>query len=219
MKIGVFDSGVGGLSVARAIERAFPDIEVVYVNDAAHVPYGTKTPDHIYELAYPKIAELYEKGCNPIVLACNTLTMTNKTRLEAVFPVRFIGLEPMVKPAARRTKSGKVIMCATPATLASERYRQLKNDHAGGIDLIEPDCSDWASLIEANAITEEKIRSAIEPGLQAGADTIVLACTHYHWIEETIVAIGGDRTIVLQPESSVIRRITELYRLRTAALN
>lgn len=219
MKIGVFDSGVGGLSVARAIERAFPDVEVVYVNDAAHIPYGTKTPDHIYELAHPKIAELYEKGCNPIVLACNTLTMTNKTRLEAAFPVRFIGLEPMVKPAVHRTKSSKVIMCATPATLASERYRQLKNDYAGGIDFIEPDCSDWASLIEANAITEEKIRSAIEPGLQAGADTIVLACTHYHWIEEIIVAIGGDRATVLQPESSVIRRIAELYRLRTTALN
>jgi glutamate racemase len=210
MKIGVFDSGIGGLSVARAIERAFPEAEVLYINDAANVPYGTKTPERIYELAYPKVAELYKKGCDPIVLACNTLTATNKPRLEQAFPVRFIGLEPMVKPAARQTKSGKVIICATPATLASARYRQLKNDFADGIDCIEPDCSDWASLIEANEITEEKIKSVILPGLDAGADIIVLACTHYHWIEQAIITIADGRAMVLQPEQAVIRRIASL---------
>lgn len=85
MKIGVFDSGIGGLSVARAIERAFPDSRVLYVNDAAHVPYGTKTTERIYELAFPKIKELYEQRCDVIVLACNTVTMTIKDRLEAAF--------------------------------------------------------------------------------------------------------------------------------------
>lgn len=219
MKIGVFDSGVGGLSVARAIGRAFPDANVIYVNDAANVPYGTKTPDHIYELAYPKIATLYEQGCDTIVLACNTLTATNKPRLEAAFPVRFIGLDPMVKPAVAQTKSGKVIICATPATLASEHYNRLKAEYAVSTTVLEPDCSEWASLIEANTITEEKVRDAIMPGLNDGADVIVLACTHYHWIEKMIIAIADGRAAVLQPETAVIRRIAELYRLRTADLN
>lgn len=207
MKIGVFDSGIGGLSVARAIERAFPDAMVIYINDAENVPYGTKTAEQIYELAHPKIKELYEQKCDLIVLACNTVTTTNKSKLEETFPVPFIGLEPMVKPAARQTKTGKIIVCATPATLESARYAQLKNEHAADIAIIEPDCSDWASLIEANEITEEKIRATIEPGLADGADTIVLACTHYHWIEQTIAEISSGRATILQPEEAVIRGI------------
>lgn len=207
MKIGVFDSGIGGLSVARAIEAAFPDSRVIYINDAKNVPYGTKTPEHIYELAYPKIKELYEQQCDLIVLACNTLTSTNMERLGAAFPVPFIGFEPMVKPASRRTASQKIVVCATPATLSSKKYALLKEEHAQGIAVIEPDCSDWASLIEENKITEEKIRGAIEPGLRAGADIIVLACTHYHWIEQTIKEIAAGRAIVLQPEQAVIEKI------------
>lgn len=210
MKIGVFDSGIGGLSVARAIENAFPDSRVVYINDASNVPYGTKTPEHIYELAYPKIKELYDQRCDLIVLACNTLTSTNMERLEAAFPVPFIGFEPMVKPAGRQTASHKIVVCATPTTLSSQRYHRLKEEHTQGITVIEPDCSDWASLIEDNEITEEKIRSAIEPGLIAGADIIVLACTHYHWIEREIKEIAAGRAIILQPEQAIIERIASL---------
>lgn len=210
MKIGVFDSGVGGLSVARAIEQAFPEAEVVYTNDAEHVPYGTKTADHVYELAYPKIAYLYAIDCDLIVLACNTLTMTNKPRLEAAFPVPFIGLDPMIKPAAKQTVSGQVIVCATPSTLASSRYQELKQAHATHLTVIEPNCADWASLIEKNELTEAQIRTAISPGLADGADVVVLACTHYHWIEDVIKEIAGDGVTVLQPETAVIRRITTL---------
>jgi len=210
MKIGVFDSGIGGLSVARAIERAFPEARVIYINDAENVPYGTKTPEQIYELAHPKIKELYEQQCDLIVLACNTVTTTSKAKLEEAFPVQFIGLEPMLKPAAKLTKTGKIIVCATPTTLGTARYGQLKTEHGAGITIIEPDCSDWASLIEANEITEEKIREDIEPGLAAGADVIVLACTHYHWIEQTIAEICDGRAIILQPEQAVIRQITVL---------
>ena len=211
MKIGVFDSGIGGLSVARAIEQAFPNSRVIYVNDAENVPYGTKTPDEIYTLAYPKIEQLYNQSCDLIVLACNTLTSTNLERLEAAFPVPFIGFEPMVKPAGRQTSSQKIIVCATPATLSSQKYKQLKEEYVQGTTVIEPDCSDWASLIEENKITEEKIRGAIEPGLSEGADIIVLACTHYHWIENTIKEIAAGRAVILQPERAVIERIASSY--------
>jgi len=210
MKIGVFDSGVGGLSVARAIEKALPASVVVYVNDAENVPYGTKTPDRIYELAYPKIKMLYEQECDVIVLACNTVTATIKDRLENDFPVPFIGLEPMVKPAVAQTKKGKIAVCATPATLASNRYKNLKEQYAADTVVIEPDCSNWASLIEANAITTSIIRKEIEPALEAGADIIVLACTHYHWIEDLIKQIASERAVVLQPEAAVIKRLKSL---------
>ena len=211
MKIGVFDSGIGGLSVAKAIARAFPAAEVIYSNDVENVPYGTKEADYIYKLAYPKIKKLYEQGCDPIVLACNTLTVTNMPRFEAAFPVRFIGLDPMVNVAATGTKTNIIIVCATPTTLTSERYLQLKQASTAGITVIEPDCSGWASLIESNELTEEKIRAGIEPGVSAGADMIVLACTHYHWIEQSIKKIANGTATVLQPEKMVIQCIQELY--------
>ncbi len=210
MKIGVFDSGIGGLSVARAIERAFPKALVIYINDAKNVPYGTKTEAQIYALARPKIQELYEQNCDVIVLACNTVTMTCQSKLEAAFPVPFIGLEPMVEQAVQQSKTGKIILCATPATIKSARYHQLVRDYAAGATIIEPDCSDWASLIEDNDISEERIHADIEPGLSSGADVIVLACTHYHWIEQSIAAIAGNRAVILQPENDVIQQIARL---------
>ena len=215
MKVGVFDSGIGGLSVARSIERAFPSADVIYVHDAEHMPYGTKTVEEIYNCALPKIKQLYESSCDIIVLACNTVTMTNQARFEAEFDVPFVGLRPMVKPAAKTTKSKKIIVCATPATLASGRYQSIKQDYANGVHAYEPDCADWAMLIEANIITEERIRQSIEPGIAAGADVIVLACTHYHWIEQHIRRLAGPNITVLQPEMAVIETIRSFYKPNT----
>ena len=208
MTIGVFDSGIGGLSVAQAIQKAFPGVQTLYVNDSENVPYGTKTPDIIFNLAVKKIRILYESGCNPIVLACNTVTMTIKPCLQETFPdVTFIGLDPMIKPAALATKTGAIVVCATPATLRSDKYKELKSIYAKDIHVIEPDCSDWASLIEKNEMTEERIRQAIEPGLRQGADVVVLACTHYHWIEDEIRTLVKGAALILQPESAVIKRL------------
>ena len=207
MKIGVFDSGVGGLSVANAIQEALPESEILYTEDRENVPYGTKTPEELYELVCPILSALAGEGCDVIVIACNTVTTTLIDKLREEIATPLIGMEPMVKPAASLTSSGVIAVCATPVTLGSKRYDHLKQTHAKDITVLEPDCSDWAYLIEHNSINDKHIRDIIEPVLEQGADVIVLGCTHYHWIEEEISELAAGRAQVLQPVVPVIKEI------------
>lgn len=207
MKIGVFDSGVGGQSVANAITAALPENEILFVNDAQHVPYGTKTPDQIHDFVVPILQQLVTDDCQVIVIACNTVTTTLIEELRKQIPVPLIGMEPMVKPAAEQTKTGKIAVCATPTTLASDRYQWLKQTYAQNVEVLEPDCSDWSALIESNQIDRQHIHEQIESVCQAGADVIVLGCTHYHWIEDIITQEAKGRAIVIQPEQPVIEQL------------
>ena len=207
--IGVFDSGIGGLSVANAIKEAFPEYRVEYREDTKNVPYGTKTADQIYGFVKPILDDL-AKTCDVIVIACNTVTTTLIDRLRKEIAVPIIGIEPMVKPASQLTASKIIAVCATPTTLGSPRYDYLKRQYAKNIMVIEPDCSDWSELIEQNEISEQKILEDIEPALKAGADVIVLGCTHYHWIEKEIDEIVGNKATVLQPEQAIITRLKVL---------
>lgn len=207
MKIGVFDSGIGGKSVAVAIERALPTDEIIFVNDSEHVPYGTRTPEEIFSFVEPIFTQLIDQGCSVIVVACNTVSTTLITKLRETFNVPLIGIEPMVKPAAQITKSKIITVCATPTTLASQRYQALKLEFAKGVEVIEPDCSEWSSLIEQNEITEAKIIDDILPSIEAGSDVIVLGCTHYHWIESEIREIADNKAVVLQPEKAIIEQL------------
>ncbi len=116
----------------------------------------------------------------------------------------------MVKSAAEHTKSNIVAVCATPATLKSERYAWLKKTYAKGIKVIEPDCSDWAYMIESDSINKRKIGERIDSACRAGADVIVLGCTHYHWIEKLINNITNGRAIVIQPEQAIIARLRQV---------
>ena len=204
--IGVFDSGVGGLSVANAIQKAFPDYKIEYREDTKNVPYGTKTPEQLHALVLPILQEL-ANICDVIVIACNTVTTTLIDELRTELPIPLIGIEPMIKPAAQLTNSKVITVCATPTTLSSKRYAELKEQFGKNITIIEPDCSDWAELIEQNAINEEKLRQDIEPSLQRGSDVIVLACTHYHWIESEITKLVGNSVTVLQPEDAIMTRL------------
>ena len=210
MKIGVFDSGVGGLSVANAIQAALPALEITYVEDKAHVPYGTKSPERIYGFVLPILQKLVRDGCELIVIACNTVTTNLITQLRRELAVPLVGMEPMVKPAAEHTKTKVIAVCATPRTLLSERYAWLKQTYTSDVTVLEPDCSEWSSLIEAKQINERHIRATIEPLLQQGADVIVLGCTHYHWIEQEIKAIAAGRAEVLQPERAVIAQLQRI---------
>jgi glutamate racemase len=207
MKIGVFDSGVGGLSVANAIRKALPDHEIIYVEDREHVPYGTKSPEEILGFVVPIFEKLVAGGCRIIVVACNTVSTTLIEELRRRFDVPLIAMEPMVKPAAEQTKTGVIAVCATPATLASKRYAWLKQNYAASVKVIEPDCSDWSYMIEKNQIDEQKISVRINEALEQKADVIVLGCTHYHWIEDEIKQITANRAVVLQPEQPVIDQL------------
>ncbi len=209
-RIGVFDSGVGGKSVANAIQRALPETEVIYVNDRENVPYGTKTPEQILKLVVPKLRGLVEQGCQVIVIACNTVSTTIIKELREQFSVPLIAMEPMVKPAAEQTKSKVIAVCATPTTLASKRYHELKENYAKDIKVVEPDCGDWTQMIESNQVDHDNIRKRINDACEQGADVIVLGCTHYHWIEEDIKQIAGDRAKVIQPEQPVIEQLKKV---------
>jgi len=213
MKIGVFDSGIGGLSVARAIEKTLPEHEVIFVNDKEHVPYGTKQPEELLQLVGPILQSLVAQGCQVIVVACNTVSTTIIGELRQQFSIPLISMEPMVKPAAEQTKTGVVAICATPTTLASKRYVWLKQTYAPSVTVIEPDCRDWALMIETNHIDRQKIHDAINTACEQKADVIVLGCTHYHWIEDIIRQEVAGRATVLQPEQPVIDQLKRVLKL------
>jgi glutamate racemase len=205
--IGVFDSGKGGISVANAIKRSLPDYQVVFRDDASHLPYGSKSPEELLGYVVPILQEMVEAGCSVIVIACNTVTTTLIHDLRKVIAVPLVGVEPMIKPAAKLSKTDIIAVCATPTTLASKRYDWLKETYAPDTTVLEPDCSDWAFMIESKQIDREKVRVRIDEACKIGADVIVLACTHYHWIEDIINDISAGRAIVIQPETAIIEQL------------
>jgi glutamate racemase len=211
MKIGVFDSGVGGIAIAKELEVFFPKATILIINDARHVPYGNKSQAEVICLTDIAIKPLLKERCDIIVIACNTATALAIDYLREHYPQqKFIGIEPMVKAASTQTKSKIVAVCATPATLQSKSYQRLKTIFAQNITVIEPDCSRWALMIQDNTLSEDQIHNAIEPCLKKGADVIVLGCTHYHWIKDYIESITKDRAIVLEPSRAIAQRIRQL---------
>jgi glutamate racemase len=210
VKIGVFDSGVGGQAVVNAIKKELPDLEIIYKEDKEHVPYGSRSVDEIYGFVRPIFQEFIDEGCRVIVVACNTVTTNLISQLRAEHSVPMVGMEPMVKPAAENTRTGIIAVCATPRTLSSDRYKWLKVTYANGVKVLEPDCSDWALMIESNTIDREKVAKRIEEVLNQGADQIVLGCTHYHWIEALIKQITNGRANVIQPEVPVVAQLKKV---------
>ncbi len=211
MKIGVFDSGLGGEAVAEELRRLLPDAQVISINDRAHMPYGTKPRAEIMKLTKEAIQPLLALECDTIVIACNTATTAAIQLLRHDYPTqKFIGLEPMVKPAAMLTKTNRIATLATPATINSGRYQQLKDEFAKDITVIEPDCSTWAELIETKQIEQINLEETINPLLEQGVDVIILGCTHYHWLKEAIEMLAGPEVTVLEPSDAIKNRILEI---------
>lgn len=211
MKIGVFDSGIGGQSVAEELRRLIPDATVISINDSKNVPYGGRPRAEIIKLTMNAIQPLIQAECDAIVIACNTATTNAIQLLRHDYPSqKFIGLEPMVKPAAQLTKSNTIAVLATPATLASPRYEQLKEKWAQGVQIIEPDCTTWAELIENEQKQHIPLQKTIEELIDSGVDCIVLGCTHYHWLKKDIEAIVGPEVTVLEPSNAVKNRLFEI---------
>lgn len=211
-KIGVFDSGIGGLSVKLAIEAALPDAKVLLRSDREHMPYGDKPPDEVLGYVVPLLKDLVSEGCQVIVVACNTVTTTHIQELRQRITVPLVGIEPMVKPAAAQTKTGVIAVCATPATLASKRYAWLKETYAQNIKVLEPDCSRWAYMIEHDAVNESMLAKQINDLCNQRADVIVLGCTHYHWIEELIRKLVAGHASVIQPEQAVVAQLKRVLK-------
>lgn len=211
MKIGVFDSGIGGEAVADRLRLLFPDIKILSVNDSKNVPYGIKPSSQIISLTDMAIQPLLKAKCDAIVIACNTATTNAISYLRTTYPsVHFVGIEPMLKPASKMTRSGVITVLATPSTLTSHRYIKLKHQWAERMTVIEPDCSSWAALIEHGESKRIDVHAVVGSALRWNTDVIVLGCTHYHWIKHEIQRAAGPRVHVLEPSDAIGARLSSL---------
>ena len=217
--IGIFDSGIGGLSVFREIRKVLPEQSYVYYSDNAHCPYGEKTREYIIERARAITRFLLDKGCEIIVVACNTATAAAIATLRDEFPVKFIGMEPAIKPAAQATKTGVVGVLATAGTLRATKYIDTRARWAQNVRIVEHIGQGFVELVEKGITTgpeaESTVRNSLMPLLDAGADMIVLGCTHYPFLSETISKVASeaypDRTIkIIDPAPAVARHLIEV---------
>ncbi len=180
--IGIFDSGAGGLSVYREIRKLLPDQGFVYFSDNAHCPYGEKDASYIQERGRRITETLLEKGAQAIVVACNTATAAAIATLRASYPVPFIGMEPAVKPAALGTRTGVIGVLATAGTLKGSKYLNTKGRFEDDVTIVEHVGQGFVELVENGILdgpeAEAVVRRSLQPLLDAGADRIVLGCTH-----------------------------------------
>lgn len=205
--IGVFDSGIGGLSIANYIQQALPETNVIFKNDSINVPYGTKTDEELIKLCFPLLQDLAEKS-DVLVIACNTLTTNLLPEIKKAINIPVIGVEPLLERAKLYSISKTITVCATPRTLNSQRYAQLKQEFASDMNIIEPDCSNWSSMIEKYDVDHKSIRKIIKESCKNGSDVIVLGCTHYHWIADEINQTAAKyQAMVIFPEESIVERL------------
>lgn len=219
-KIGIFDSGVGGLSVLRAIRTELPNHPTIYFADQANVPYGPRPLDEVRAFSAEITRFLLSLGAKIIVVACNAASAAALLNLRERFPgVPFVGMEPAVKPAAEMTRSGIVGVLATPATFQGALYSSVVERFANGVKLIQHTCPGLVAEIEAGRETGEAARrilnQALQPMLASGIDTVVLGCTHYPFIIPMIQEIVGPHIRVIDPAPAVARQV----RRQVTALN
>ncbi len=213
--IGVFDSGVGGLSVLRAIRQQMPQQPVVYLADQAHVPYGPRSLEEVRAFSEGITRFLYSQGARLIVVACNAASAAALHYLRRVFPdVPFVGMEPAVKPAAEQTRTGVVGVLATPATFQGELYASVVERFAGGVRLLQDTCPGLVKQIEDGQLASPATRAILErallPMLAENIDTIVLGCTHYPFVIPLIQEIAGPGVRVIDPAPAVARQVERL---------
>jgi glutamate racemase len=213
--IGVFDSGIGGLSVLAAVARILPRADLVYFADTAHLPYGDKDDGAIRERVLRIGRYFAARECRQIVVACNTATAAAVAALREALPnVGVVGVEPGIKPAAASSKSGRIAVLATASTARSERLSRLIRQHAGPVRVDVLPCPGWATRVETLRLADpdfaEAARRRLEPVLAAGADRIVLGCTHYAFLAPVLASIVGKRAELVDVADAVARQCQRL---------
>jgi glutamate racemase len=213
--IGVFDSGVGGLSVLRAIRGQMPGQPVLYLGDQCHVPYGPRPMEQVQAFSEEITRFLMQNGASLIVVACNTASAAALKHLRLTFPdVPFVGMEPAVKPAAEQTHSGVVGVLATPATFQGDLYASVVERFAQGVTVLQDTCPGLVGQIEMGQLdgpeTESILKAALIPMLERGIDTVVLGCTHYPFVIPQIKRIVGEDVRVIDPAPAIARQVRRL---------
>jgi glutamate racemase len=209
--IGIFDSGVGGLSVLHAIHQQFPAQDVIFFADQAHVPYGSRPLEQVRSFSKAITEFLFSQGAGLIVVACNTASAAALQNLRKQFPdKKFVGMEPAIKPAAEQTKTGVVGILATPATFQGALYASVVERFASGVQILQDTCPGLVSQIEKGDLdgpeTRRILEDALLPMLAKNIDTIVLGCTHYPFIIPLIQQIAGFVVRVIDPAPAVARQ-------------
>ena len=217
--VGFFDSGIGGRCVLDAFRRLCPDEPTIYIADTENCPYGNKPPEEIVRLSKQIAADLIEGGCEVVVVACNTATAAAIDTLRATWPsVPFVGMEPAIKPAALGSKTGVVGVLATRGTFNGRLYRRTSSRVPGSVKIIEAVADEFVTLVErgetAGPAVESAVRARLEPLIAAGADRIVLGCTHFPHLKPVMEKVVAGRAEIVDPSDAVARRVREV--LRTA---
>lgn len=213
--IGVFDSGVGGLSVLNEIRSLMPNESLLYVADCGHIPYGEKTPEFIRQRCVVMAEFFQQQGAKALVLACNTATVAGVTDLRERYPDwPIVGMEPAVKPAAAATRSGVVGVLATTGTLQSAKFAALLDRFALDVQVVTQPCPGLVELIETGDLVSPTIRnllhSYVEPLLAAGCDTIILGCTHYPFLKPLLREMIPESISLIDTGGAVARQLQRL---------
>jgi glutamate racemase len=209
--IGVFDSGVGGLSVLHHIRQTLPDERLIYIADSGHVPYGDKSPAYIEQRSLTLTRFLIGQGADAIVIACNTATAAAVASLRSQFSIPIVGMEPAVKPAVAATQSGVVGVLATIGTLESARFAALLERYGEEVEIITQGCPGLVEQVERGELNSARTRELIEcytaPLMARGADTLILGCTHYPFLTPLLREIVGNNIVLVDTGAAVARQL------------
>jgi glutamate racemase len=213
--IGVFDSGIGGLSVLQAIRQQLPNESVLYFGDEGHVPYGTRSLEEVRGFSEAITRFLMRQNAKLVVVACNTASAAALRFLRQEIPnIPFVGMEPAIKPAAEDTLTGTVGVLATPATFQGELYASVVERFANNVTLLQNSCPGLVQQIEKGDLEGERTRTILEsallPMVEKGIDTVVLGCTHYPFVIPLIQKIVGPGVRVIDPAPAIARQITRV---------
>ena len=209
--VGIFDSGVGGLSVALEIRRELPHEDLLYVADSGYAPYGDRPPEYIEQRALAIVDFFVARNAKAVVVACNTATAVAVDALRARWTMPIVAIEPAVKPAAAATRSGVVGVLATTQTISSTRFERLAETFGAGVQILAQPCPGLVECVESGALTADETRTLVEsyvrPLLEKGADTLVLGCTHYPFVRPLIESVAGPGAKIIDPAAAVAREL------------
>ena len=214
--IGLFDSGIGGLSIYNEIKNSIPNESTIYIADNLNAPYGKKAESEIIQLSIKNTQKLVDLHCKLIIVACNTATTNAIEVLRKKFNIPIVGIEPAIKPAMLETKSNNIGVLATEKTLSSNLFLQTSDRFSKGINIHEQIGFDLVKIIEENGINEEllipKLREYIEPMLEKNIDHLVLGCTHYYYLMYLLKKILPNGVKILDSSRAVTKRVKNLLK-------
>jgi glutamate racemase len=214
--VGMFDSGIGGLTVVRALHECEPTLPIRYLADTAFFPYGGRDPVEVSARSLTLGHSLVDQGCTVLVVACNTASSAALDQLRAELPIPVIGIEPPLKPAAEQSRSGRVLVLATEGTVAGERLAELEANHARDVTVQIVPMPGLADLVELGESSSDRVRArlteAVALPVALGADAVALGCTHYGFVAEALRGLLPDSVVVIDAADAVARRTVDVIR-------